>query len=540
MTEVRTAVEESALALNQAIAAPRRAYARLTDARVSTWVVLATIAAAGAFLRFWQLNRYGFNSDEAVYAGQAASIAGQEDLSNFFPTFRAHPLLFQTLLSIGFKLGWYDLFARIVAATIGIATVLVTYELGKLLYGRKAGIIAAVFLALMPYHVLVTRQVLLDGPMVFFTTLTLYLLARYAVTGRVAWLYSTGGAMGLAFLAKETSVVLIAAVYAFFALSPEIRIRIRDLVGAAAVMACVIASFPLATTLAGGTKTGGQYLAWQLFRRPNHDFIFYLEVVPQAMGYLVVLAALAGLFMLRREGSWRERLLLAWIAVPVFFFQLWPVKGFQYLLPIAPAVAVLAARTLARWQSAARALGTPWTRSWLAPAAACAIGATLLVSSWSRIEPSTAGTFLAGSGSVPGGREAGTWIKANLPEGARLLTIGPSMANIVQYYGNRKAFGLSVSPNPLRRNPAYEPVPNPDFEIRQNELQYLVWDSFSAARSPFFSEKLLRYADRYSGRVVHVEAIAVTTSTGKTVDKPVIVVYQVRPVLAAPRGLGDD
>ena len=31
----------------------------------------------------------------------------------------------------------------------------------------------------------------------------------------------------------------------------------------------------------------------------------------------------------------------------------------------------------------------------------------------------------------PGGREAGHWIEANLPVGARLLTLGPSMANVL-------------------------------------------------------------------------------------------------------------
>jgi hypothetical protein len=114
------------------------------------------------------------------------------------------------------------------------------------------------------------------------------------------------------------------------------------------------------------------------------------------------------------------------------------------------------------------------------------------------------------------------------------------MANIVQYYGHRKAYGLSVSPNPLRRNPAYEPVENPDWSIRQNELQYLVWDSFSAARSPFFSDKLLRYADRYNGRVVHTESVPVSTAGGAVVEKPLIVVYQVRPVLAVPGTIEDD
>ena len=57
------------------------------------------------------------------------------------------------------------------------------------------------------------------------------------------------------------------------------------------------------------------------------------------------------------------------------------------------------------------------------------------------------------------------------------MTIGPSMANLVQFYGHRRAYGLSVSPNPLNRNPSYEPLVNPDRALRDNELQYVVWDS---------------------------------------------------------------
>ena len=35
------------------------------------------VALLGALIRLWQIGSLGFNSDEAVYAGQAASIAGQ-------------------------------------------------------------------------------------------------------------------------------------------------------------------------------------------------------------------------------------------------------------------------------------------------------------------------------------------------------------------------------------------------------------------------------------------------------------------------------
>jgi hypothetical protein len=390
--------------------------------------------------------------------------------------------------------------------------------------------------------VLVTRQVLLDGPMVLFSTLALYLLVRYALSERPVWLYSAGAAMGLTFLSKETGILLLGSIYAFVALSPEIRVRLRDLTLALAAMGAVIATFPISMAFAGKSETGGQYLAWQLFRRPNHGWTFYPAEVSEALGYLVVVAAIAGLWLLRGERSWRERLLVAWIVVPAIFFELWPVKGFQYLLPAAPAVAVLAARTFARGAAGLELeLG-----SWRLPgvrvgiAAASLVAMSLAFATWSRIQPATTDTFLAGSGGLPGGREAGDWIRSNVPRGARFLTIGPSMANIVQYYGFRKAYGLSVSPNPLRRNPAYEPIQNPDLSIRDNELQYLVWDSFSAARSTFFSEKLLRYADRYNGHVVHSETALAATNNGATAEKPLIVIYQVRPILAAPAGDEDD
>ena len=353
-------------------------------------------------LRVWQLNDVGFNSDEAVYSGQAAAIAEDSGLEDLFPVFRAHPLLLQTVLSLGWRLDLGVGFERFVVAAMGVATVYLVYELGKLLYGSRTGLVAALLMALMPYHVVVTRQVLLDGPMTLFATLTLLLLARFVLSGRPAWLYASGAAMGLTFLSKETSIVLLCAVYAFLALSPELRVRLRDLAIALGVMAVVIAPFPLSLMVAGHTGTGESYLTWQLFRRPNHDWLFYPSTVPEAVGPLVIVAAAAALWLYRREASWRERLLVSWIAVPVVFFELWPVKGYQYLLPIAAPLAVLAARALCRRHTL--------------PALAI-VCATLLLATVARIDAPDDGTALAGSGGLPAGREAGEWIDSERPRG---------------------------------------------------------------------------------------------------------------------------
>jgi hypothetical protein len=154
--------------------------------------------------------------------------------------------------------------------------------------------------------------------------------------------------------------------------------------------------------------------------------------------------------------------------------------------------------------------------------------ASLVPVSWARIAPQHSTRLLAGAGGLPGGREAGRWIARHAPEGARLMTIGPSMANVIAFYGHRRAYGLSVSPNPLNRNPSYTPLVNPDLAVRDGDVQYAVWDAFSAQRSPFFSRRLMRYVERYRGQVVDEQALPVRTAGGHTVRRPIVVVYVLR------------
>ena len=498
-------------------------------------LLLLCALAGGSFLRIWDINAMGYNTDEAVYAGQAAAIAGVPYLKDMFPVFRAHPLLFQFILSVIYKYQFSDVSGRLLAAAVGIGCVLVAYQIGNTLYGPLPGALAAIFLALMPYHVIVSRQVLLDGPMVFCATLSLYMLARFGKEQRVIWLFAAGISMGLTVLSKETGIVLVGSIYVFLTLASELRIRFWNLIVGSVITAIVIAPFPVSLYLAGGSHSGQNYLIWQLFRRPNHEWSFYLTAVPPAIGVWLIVAALLGLILLWHERSWREKLLLAWIIVPLTFFEIWPVKGFQYLLPIAPPLAVLAGRTLGKlatnppvkWLSeiSSKFPVVPFF-SWLAIA-----GITFSIgsSSWQQIQPAISAQFLAGTGGVPGGREMGGWIQSNVPQSATFMTIGPSMANIVEFYGHRFAYGLAVSPNPLHRNPSYTPIINPDVDIRRSDLQYLVWDSFSATRTPFFTDKLLAYVKKYNGRAVHIETISVKDVTGRTVVQPVIIIYEVHP-----------
>jgi hypothetical protein len=518
--------------------APRRearpggqAWRRLTtDPRLRTALPVVLILGLATFLRFWQLDRVGFNSDEAVYTGTAAALAGDETLRGMFPVFRAHPLLLQLLVSTGLHGGVSDWAARAITASVGVAAVFVTYALGRRLYDHRVGLLAALILALMPYHVVVSRQVLLDGLMTLCATLVLYCVARYVESAALHWMLASCALMGATVLAKETSLVLVGGLYAFFALTPSVRLRLRHVGAGVLVMFAVIAAFPLSLSLSGRASSGQHYLLWQLFRRANHGLFFYAQVLPAVIGWLTLLLAVVGMVLLRRSNTWRERLLLTWLAVPAVFFTLWPVKGFQYLLPAAPVIAVLAARTIARISTLAPLQRRgPKVATGVSAAMALVLAISLLVPTWSRIEPSNTGTYLAGTGGLPGGREAGRWLEQNVPPSTQLLAIGPSMANVLQFYGGRRVYALSVSPDPANRNPSYTPVPNPDLAMRQARFQYLVWDSYTAARSPSFGAKLRELVGKYHGVAVFTATVTVRSKSRQPTEAPVVVIYRVRP-----------
>ncbi len=479
-------------------------------------------------LRVWQLNSVGFNSDEAVYSGQAAAIADDPELDELFPIFRAHPLLVQTVLSLGFRLDLAEGFERLASVAAGVATVYLVYELGRLLYGRRAGLIAALLLALMPYHVVVTRQVLLDGPMTLFATLTL-LLAGALRAQRPAGVAVRAPARrwGSRSCRRRPASSCSCAIYAFLALTPELRVRLRDLAISLAVMVARDRAVPAqprarpgaparARATSPGSSSGARTTTGSSTRRRAGG--------DRPAGAARRAWSASWLLRTARPPGGR-RCSCRWIAVPVAFFQLWPVKGFQYLLPIAPPLAVLAARALAG--ADARRARPEVARRSRSSRSACS----------SRRRRGCSGHRAAtrswpASGGLPGGRETGEWIDAHVPEGATFMTIGPSMANLVQFYGHRKAYGLSVSPNPLNRNPSYEPLINPDRALRDSDIAVRRLGHLLGRRAlrELLGAACCGYADRYDGRAVHAEVLPGQDGAGRHApEKPAIVVYEVRP-----------
>ena len=527
----------------------RRITAFASSGWVATAAALILIAATAAFVRFVGLSQIGFNSDEAVYSGQAASIAGFQPYGQLFGVFRAHPLLVQFIVALGYALSGHvsDWLPRAVTASFGVCLALICWGIGSVVRGRFLGFAMGMIAALCPYAVVVSRQMLLDGPMTAFVAATMLMLALWLRTHRVVWFYAAAAMAALAVLAKEMGMLTVPAVILFVLFSRDLPIRWRrDLPIAGAVFLIAISPYPLSLVLGGGAHTTNQFVVWQFFRQPNHTPDFYLLSVLPSLGYVTVALAAIGLASLRWRWQTFDALAISLVLCNVTFFQIWPTKGYEYMLPIVPAVVYLAGRgalalgelgpSIARplrlervkWRWAAAAALSLALISMAPPAVGVAAsprqaaGAAIATDSDITVATTTR-TFLAGTGGLQASRPAGEWVRSHTLPSARFLTIGPSFANVIQFYGQRKALALSVSSNPLHRNPQYEPVLNPDAAIRSGSIQYLVFDSYSASRSPFFAKQMMSYVNKFRG-------VAVFSFREDGPNQPAdVVIYEVHP-----------
>src|SRR6185503_16944772 len=259
---------------------------RVPDAGQSGWrrwmVPAAVFAIIGIalFVRMIHLTALGFNSDEAVYTGQAGALAGVGSYARNFSPFRAHPLLLQTVLAMQIVLldRVSEFVSRGTVVLAGVGAVYATYRLGRQLYGVAVGLAAALVLAVMPYHVFISRQVLLDVPAGLAVLLAFAALYRYEGYETRRLLYLAGALAGIACVIKETMIIFAPAALLYLLWAGLLRkTRLRDMVTALVLMLVPLLPFVSTRFFFSGSSSGG-YIIYQLFREPNHP-AWYFPVV---------------------------------------------------------------------------------------------------------------------------------------------------------------------------------------------------------------------------------------------------------------------
>lgn len=262
-------------------------------------------------------------------------------------------------------LGFDPLYARIPTMGFAIALALLTYGLGRMLYGRLAGILSAVIFSTTLYLFALSRIVLLDVPESFFmaATLTAFLYAAYAPAGtkRTVVIYAMYVAAAGAVLTKGLiGAVLPGAVVFLWLLFTRRWALLKDmrLISGTLLFLALAAPWHILVAernpewawfyfihehvLRFSTKEAGRY----------QPFWFFAVVLIAGLFPWITFFWQAKADALR--GFWRKRLedgrplfLVLWIGFIFVFFSISGSKLIPYILPVFPPMAALLGRYFA-------------------------------------------------------------------------------------------------------------------------------------------------------------------------------------------------
>lgn len=301
----------------------------------------------GAFLRVFNLLFFhALDSDEAVYTQVVfAMTRGYIPYKNVC---FVHPPVYLYIEYL-FMLVNPNLWSiRLFNVLLGIATVCIIFCLCKLLYSEKVALIASVIYALYPLAIYSNKLAIVENGLTFFTTLMIYLFAKYLKKSSIKDLYLSGLFAGISFMTKYTAISSIVALVLFATL----RFFKKNLKHLFLFIASTIA-FPLVIFLFL-LITGVwpyffmQTIYWHLIRfgMPFHEKLWFFS---QIFVSLLPLFLLALPTIHDNIGEWGCELMMSWFFVPLAVLALSKIIFLHYAFSLMPPISILAARSVDRY-----------------------------------------------------------------------------------------------------------------------------------------------------------------------------------------------
>ena len=287
-------------------------------------------------------SRYGEISREMVASGDWVTPR-----LNGFKYFEKPPLQYWTTAALFSVLGERDWVARLWTALIGFAGIVLTFHAGNRLFGPPTGLYAAAILAGSPLYIVLGQVNTLDMSVSVFLAAAIFAFAL----GRMMWFWI---ACALAVLSKGLIgfVLPLAAAGLYILLKRHWSLILRMVPGVL-VFLVIAAPWFIAVSAANAEFAHFFFIQehFQRFTTEMHQRAqpawYFLAVL--AAGMAPWLAPFAkSLYRWTRERTDLETLLWIWVLVVLAFFSASSSKLPPYILPIFPALAVLAARAITR------------------------------------------------------------------------------------------------------------------------------------------------------------------------------------------------
>jgi 4-amino-4-deoxy-L-arabinose transferase-like glycosyltransferase len=220
------------------------------------------LVGIAALLNLWALGRNGWANTyySAAVRSMAASwhdfLYASMDPSGVMTVDKPPLALWVQALSVR-VFGFHPLAILVPQALMGIATVVLVYDLVRRRFGRLGGFAAGLALATTPIVVAMSRHNNPDALLTLCCVAAVWFAVRGLEDGRTRWLLAAGIAVGLGFETKMlvALVVVPAIALAWLWIAPRGRLAaIRQLIAGGAAMLVVGGAWPLLVMLTPATQ----------------------------------------------------------------------------------------------------------------------------------------------------------------------------------------------------------------------------------------------------------------------------------------------
>jgi mannosyltransferase len=315
---------------------------------------MGLILALALAIRLYHLGQQSFWLDE-TYSWFRANLSLGESLESVI----LGPPLYYVFIRPVVLLGQGEFVLRFSSASVGVVGVAITYQLGRLLAGRRTGLLAALLCAVNPFHVWYSQEFRFYALVYLLSGLLLYLFLQL-LEGKGNWIAFTVISI-VAYLVHYFTLLLTIAQFVYFVLTLRRRYRIfRRWVVAQAIAGLVLGGWVLSAVGRGQVAIGVGWIPRPSVVSPllTLSNLALLYTGPWMSPMLAGMLLVGACFLLSLQVKHRRLILLLWLFVPVLFSLLisWFLgRNFyvdRYFMPALPAYLLLLARGMLqiRWK----------------------------------------------------------------------------------------------------------------------------------------------------------------------------------------------
>lgn len=277
------------------------------------------------------------------------SIGASYDLALPAGDFANLPPLYSWIIRLAMVSTGHIEAGKFVSLMFGIGTLLLTFKICKVLYGRKTGYVAMLLLATSLLFIVDSTVTMPETMMLFFSAFSVLLLIKFIETDNNKYLLAAGATAFLSAFAKWPGIFTLVTVggYSLYKKGPKI-LRNRAFYASLLipVFLCLIWFFHIKSIASGSPTTVGllDYLFFNLSEVPlsealtnvGYELTVYIPLTTLGL-------ALIGIFLKKKE----THLPLFWLMGGALYYLLFlrgAVVHFHYSSLMLPPLAILGAR----------------------------------------------------------------------------------------------------------------------------------------------------------------------------------------------------